>query len=72
MPARDGTGPLGDRKTYGRRNFSCRGNGQPQIYGRGGRGYGRFVYNENDKELLKQEKELLQARIKDIDTKLND
>ncbi len=60
MPNRDGTGPY--NKSYGR------GRGQR---GTGLRGYGRGVYcYRNTPENLKEEKKILEGRIKFIDSQL--
>ena len=64
MPGRDGTGPLG-RGTA--RGYRCVGRGERPYYGRGlGKGY----YALTDKEDLKEEKKILEERIKYINSQI--
>lgn len=76
MPGKDGTGPIGAGAMTGRGLGICSGN-----YTKGfslNRGYGCFrglnvrnFSNVSDKEALKEQKALLQARIEAIDNLLN-
>ncbi len=70
MPGRDGTGPLGRGPYTGRgtaRGYRCVGRGERPYYGRGlGKGY----YALTDKEDLKEEKKILEERIKYINSQI--
>jgi hypothetical protein len=76
MPARNGTGPMGQGPMTGRGMGPC--NGRNTFYGRGFRrglgvrnGYGRgFASVSPSKDELKQEKEDLQRRIDEINQAL--
>lgn len=76
MPWRDGTGPEGRGPLTGRGMGPC-GRGFGRGFGRG-MGFRRFGYGmtyarptkEEEKEMLKAEKEDLQAMIADIDKRL--
>ncbi|PKM85712.1 MAG: hypothetical protein CVU86_01345 [Firmicutes bacterium HGW-Firmicutes-11] len=66
MPGRDGTGPLGFGPMSGRgfgAFYGCR------------RGFGRYFFGRNvavtDKDILKEEKELLQKRLDDINKQID-
>lgn len=66
MPGRDGTGPMGFGPMSGRglgAFYGCR------------RGFGRNFFGKNfsltDKDILKEEKELLQKRLDDINKQID-
>jgi hypothetical protein len=64
MPRRDGTGPNGYGPLTGRRMGNCQARNL-------GMGYGRNRVNyPNTKEELLKEKELLEARLKNLDAEL--
>ena len=64
MPRRNGTGPIGRGALTGRRLGGCdyeRGTGLGLGYGRGIRR--GLCYNLDDKEMLEQEKKILESRL---------
>jgi len=65
MPKRDGTGPYGNGPMTGRGLGPCGAFNQR-------RGYGRRVSDKTDKEILKEEKDYLKNRLKDIEQELED
>jgi hypothetical protein len=77
MPKRDGTGPLGKGPMTGRGLGSCN-NGDAQKSGAGlgmGRSRGMGLMNKQDsskteKELLNEQKAVLQKQLEDIDKQL--
>ncbi len=77
MPRGDGTGPAGAGPMTGRARNNCNNNNNNSRYlgrgiGRGmGRGFGYANQTNDDKELLSREKQALEDRIKDIDSRLN-
>lgn len=79
MPGFDKTGPNGQGAQTGRARGLCSSNntvsnfyGRRNGNGRGiGRGFGFRNYQGNDKDLLAQEKQVLEDRIKHIDEKLS-
>lgn len=86
MPGRDGTGPLGDSRNFGRRMGYCNvitpaiaigcGLGLGLGFGRGFRG-GRLdtatalpVSNVSQKEILEEQKKILEARLSLLNNQL--
>ena len=85
MPRRDGTGPMGQGAMTGRGKGICNGGaympyGYGVGYGRGAgiscrRGYGRYYYADapifqSQPELLKEQKDFLERRLKEINNQL--
>lgn len=71
MPGRDGTGPLG----FGPMSFGpMTGRGFRAFYGCR-RGFGRYYFGQNvgmtEEDILKEEKELLQKRLDDINKQID-
>ena len=83
MPYRDGTGPNGQGPMTGRGMGPCAGDARP-MYGRIGRGFGGRrgmgygmgrgfvppVYAAPTKEMLQNEKAMLEAELKALEEKL--
>lgn len=65
MPGLDRTGPLGRGRRSGRGLGICRG-----AYGYG-RGLFRGVYKVEDKEIMQEEKEYLERRLKELNEELD-
>lgn len=79
MPGRDGTGPLGQGAMTGRGLGMC--NSDSPVYRNGiGRGFNRayncrrlYCYNQaNSKEVLIEQKAILETRLEHINKQLND
>lgn len=77
MPKRDGTGPMGQGPMTGRGLGNCNNSGKEKFgTGRGmGRGLGRSLVNQKDsskteKELLTEQKAILQNQLETVDKQL--
>lgn len=77
MPKRDGTGPMGQGPMTGRGLGKCNNSGKEKFgTGRGmGRGLGRGLINQKDsarteKELLTEQKAILQNQLETVDKQL--